>query len=712
MLLLFAAACTTQAPDSATKAPCAVDAAIELDRASGVVPLPVSLRGSAECLDAEPTWDLGDGTTATGWDVEHTYLGSGTFTITMRVGRVERRVEVLAAPPECPELLDVQQVGELGHDELDEASGLSHSPTGVLWTHNDSGDGPRLFAMSTSGEHLGTVTLSGAPDGDWEDSTRLVDAETGDVTLFIGDIGDNAADREAVVVYALAEPVPLGDTTVEDWAAIELSYPDGPRNADTLMVDPIDGALLIVTDGGSVYRKAAPHEDGTRTVMEHLATLPLDVPTGGEISPLGDRLAVRTGTEAFVWPVDRSVPLGTSLAEAGCELAIPDEIRGEALAFDASGAGYFTVSEELHQPIWYTGIVPIEQPCDGLQAHIIRSADGELPLTVAFAVDPACVPAGIASVEWDLGDEVVVGEEIESTWLASGEYPIAVTVTDTDGAVAYDSTTVVVSQQTCPDVSDVEVLGEVGASQVVEASGLAHSREVPGVLWTHNDSGGVGDLFALSEEGELLETVEIDINSGDWEDLAYGWTDAGGWTLFVGDVGDNAEAREDITIYLVPETDPNAYGEMTLTYEDGEPHNCESIAIDPQTGELVVITKSYSGDTQVYVKSAPHLDGDVVELSLIAELDTAEDPFSGSAATTAADFSPHGNLLAVRTYTDVWLFRRDASETLAESFDREPCDGDAPSEQQGESIAFATDGSGYFLLSEGEDQPLNFVGLD
>ena len=367
------------------------------------------------------------------------------------------------------------------------------------------------------------------------------------------------------------------------------------------------------------------------------------------------------------------------------------------------------MSEEVHEPIWYTGF---DQPCSDFEVRIERSPDGELPLSLSLGVDGSCVPAGIARVTWQLGDELLEGEEVEITLLASGEVPVLATVEDQTGQIATAETLVRVFPQSCPDVDPNLVLGTVGTGAIVEASGLAHSVGRPGVLWTHNDSGAVGDLFALDEQGVLLETVELDIHSGDWEDLAYGWTAAGDWTLFVGDVGDNAEAREHIRVYLVPEEDPQSYGEMELRYPGGLSHNCESITLDPVSGDLLVITKDYAGDTQVFVKPSPHLNGDKAELVWLADLDTGAAPYSGSAATTAADFSPLGNLLAVRTYTDVWLFRRDQSESLEAIFEREPCDGLAPGEQQGESIAFATDGSGYFLLSEGQNQPLNFVPLD
>jgi hypothetical protein len=317
------------------------------------------------------------------------------------------------------------------------------------------------------------------------------------------------------------------------------------------------------------------------------------------------------------------------------------------------------------------------------------------------------VPAGVAEIQWTLGEHELSGQHAQQVLLASGSYPLTVTLTDANGDVATATDTVVVRQQSCPDIAEEELLGTVTDSQIVEASGLIHTAN--GVLWTHNDSGGVGELYALSEGGELVDRIDTDISGGDWEDLAYGWTEAGGWTLFVGDIGDNAEKRESIKVFLVPEDNPDDYGVMELTYADG-PHNCESITLDPANGDLVVITKDYDGETSIWTKPAPHLDGEELELTWIADLDT--DALPGSAATTAAHFSPDGSLLAVRTYSHVWLYRRDRAEPLAAAFEREACDGHAPSEKQGEALSFAADGSGYFLLSEGEDQPLYFVGVD
>lgn len=711
-MLLLSAGCMMQTYDEAKKAPevsseCSPSVQLHLDRDHGVVPLPVHLRAETECTLETPVWDFGDGTLVEGNDLDHLYLGSGAFTVTVRVGELVETHVVDVSPPVCPDLEDLRQVGQLASDELDEASGLSHSPTGVLWTHNDSGDAPRLFAMGTDGSDLGTYALEDAPSGDWEDSARGVDPNTGEVTLFVGDIGDNSANRDTIVVFMVPEPdVSVGEHVLDTWTRMDLRYPDGPRNADTLMVDPVTGDVLIVAGDGGVYRKPAPHLPDEMADMEFVAQLDLEDPTGGDISPLGDRIAVRSGDEARMWLRDGSASFEEALEGSGCALELADEVRGEALAFSANGQSYFTVSEELGQPIWEVGFVPLEQPCADLEARIVRSSDGELPLEVELSVDEACVPAGIASVEWQLGGLELQGQGASTTLFASGDYDLQVTLTDQDGGSVTSHDVVRVLPQSCPEVQPEQELGTVTDDRIVEASGLAHTGD--GLLWTHNDSGGVGELFALSESGAVVDHIDLDISSGDWEDLAYGETERG-MTLFVGDVGDNAVKRDDITIYLVPEDDPQDLGEMTLRYADG-PHNCESIAIDPVTQDLVIITKDYGGDTSVWTKPAPHADGQDVELTWIADLDTDELP--GHAATTAADFHPDGHLLAVRTYSHVWLFRRDQAEPLAHAFEREPCDGEAPSEQQGEAVSFSQDGDGYFLLSEGQDQPLWFVSVD
>jgi hypothetical protein len=97
---------------------------------------------------------------------------------------------VLASDYEAPVLAGwIRTVG------IKESSGLSASECqDVLWTHNDSGNDPLIYALSTSGEGLGTWRVQGARNTDWESIATYKDP-SGSCALILGDIGDNDARR-------------------------------------------------------------------------------------------------------------------------------------------------------------------------------------------------------------------------------------------------------------------------------------------------------------------------------------------------------------------------------------------------------------------------------------------------------------------------------------------------------------------------------------
>ena len=86
-----------------------------------------------------------------------------------------------------------RQLGVLANPRIRESSGLacSRRTPGVFWTHNDSGDRPRLYAFDTTGADLGTYELKGASALDWEDLASFTRKGRG--YLLVGDIGDNEA---------------------------------------------------------------------------------------------------------------------------------------------------------------------------------------------------------------------------------------------------------------------------------------------------------------------------------------------------------------------------------------------------------------------------------------------------------------------------------------------------------------------------------------
>jgi hypothetical protein len=104
-------------------------------------------------------------------------------------------------------------VGTITSKDIRESSGLAASrcSSGVLWTHNDSGDDAFIFAINVKGEVLGTWKVENATNEDWEDIAAHKDA-AGKCWLYIGEIGDNKLRRPEHAVYRLPEPAVTGPT--------------------------------------------------------------------------------------------------------------------------------------------------------------------------------------------------------------------------------------------------------------------------------------------------------------------------------------------------------------------------------------------------------------------------------------------------------------------------------------------------------------------
>jgi len=260
--------------------------------------------------------------------------------------------------------------------------------------------------------------------------------------------------------------------------------------------------------------------------------------------------------------------------------------------------------------------------------------------------------------------------------------------------------------------------GKISDPSVVELSGIAASRAHPGVLWVHNDSGGAPELEALTEQGAPLGHYPIEgATATDWEDIAVGpgpGDDRSQSYLYIGDIGDNLDQRDHVTVYVVaePAAAPDGRGaslpitkQLTITYPAG-PANAESLLVDPLTGDLYIITKVTSGMSRVLEApaSAVARGGDVTMRDVGG--------FQVRNLVTAADISPDGSTILVRTYASVLAFRRPAGATVAAAFTKRPCTAPSVQERQGEAVAFSADGSAYFTSSEGPAQPIHRFGVD
>ncbi|MEM8736883.1 MAG: hypothetical protein AAGG38_00155 [Planctomycetota bacterium] len=299
----------------------------------------------------------------------------------------------------------------------------------------------------------------------------------------------------------------------------------------------------------------------------------------------------------------------------------------------------------------------------------------------------------------------------------------------------------------------MEVGGRITHPEITESSGLAASRRTPGGWWTHNDSGDTPRLFLLDERGELLQEYRVDVPRAiDWEDMCSFELDGRAY-LLVGDIGDNARKRSQVTLWLIPEPayDPASspaeppilapVRKFDFAFAQG-PQDCESLAFDPVTRTVMLITKvdprrNLFKTAGVYLwpwpaspeNAAPSEAGDASavppatgpELSLQAPRPNGADGLPAAPEQTVvlerdaklslrivvgADVAADGSRCVVATYGDAWTYARQPGQTWAQAFSEPPKQVALGPRGQSEAVAFAADGVTVYLTAEGVDKPL------
>lgn len=251
-----------------------------------------------------------------------------------------------------PELL-----ASIASGEIKESSGVASSTTrpSIYYTHNDSGDVPRFFKFDTDGRVLATYILRGAEAIDWEDmASARIDGRS---YLFLGDIGDNQKRRSTITIYRVEEPHGAAGV-IANFETYTLTYPDGPHDAETLMANPKTGDLYIVAKTGErpgVYKLARPPRSGRFKLRRIGAiTIPSAAPggqlvTGGDISPDGKWVVVRTYFAAYEWPVPKKFDDWVKGSPSAIRLA--GEMQGEAICYSRNGEALITTSEGTPCPV-------------------------------------------------------------------------------------------------------------------------------------------------------------------------------------------------------------------------------------------------------------------------------------------------------------------------------------------------------------------------
>lgn len=251
-----------------------------------------------------------------------------------------------------------------------ESSGLAASrlTAGAYWTHND--DGSFIYAFDTRGNSLGVFRVAGALARDWEDIATGPGPQRDKSYLYIGDIGDNNSSRNEVVVYRVAEPALTTATRnftksqpgpTEPAEAIRLRYPDGPHDAEALLVHPVTGHIYIVTKvviaNPEVYEAVPPFTAGKPITMTRIG--PVSVPslfggviTGGAISPDGRRVALCDYFQGYELTLPtRSANFNDIWKQRMIGFDLGKRKQGEAISYRLDGKALLATSEGKNSPI-------------------------------------------------------------------------------------------------------------------------------------------------------------------------------------------------------------------------------------------------------------------------------------------------------------------------------------------------------------------------
>lgn len=237
---------------------------------------------------------------------------------------------------------------------VDEASGIvpSASVNGSLWTLQDSGQPASLYLISGDGKSIKEYGIPGAVNRDWEDIAIGSGPRDGVNYVLIADIGNNNAPvSEVSTIYRIPEIADANGTfDGGQLERIRFRYPDGPRDAETLLLDPVTRDIFILSKESNtgIYRIAYPQSTSETITAEKVGVVPgLSLATGGDISVDGSEVIVRTYPSTYYWSRKSGETIGQTLVRnAVSNPMVSLEPQGEAICFDRSSAGFYTLSEK------------------------------------------------------------------------------------------------------------------------------------------------------------------------------------------------------------------------------------------------------------------------------------------------------------------------------------------------------------------------------
>ena len=265
--------------------------------------------------------------------------------------------------------------GQLASPELKEISGMAPSAIhpGIFYVHNDSGDAARFFAITTKGELLATYYFTAKNQRhvsvrDCEDIAAGPGPEKGASYIYLADIGDNIGWRNAVKLYRFREPSLSKAIDTIEATVFTLQYPDGSRDAETLMIDPVDSMIYILSkreDSVGIYRLQLNSNNNKTIILERCGKLFFPGHksdkwvVAGDISANGSAVLIKTNTAVYYFKRSGTEPIYKTLQQTPIkQKQFSPHGQQEAIAFAADNKGYYVMAEGRFTPIYY---FPLEE---------------------------------------------------------------------------------------------------------------------------------------------------------------------------------------------------------------------------------------------------------------------------------------------------------------------------------------------------------------
>lgn len=241
----------------------------------------------------------------------------------------------------------------LADSRMVEASGLvaSINNPGYLWSHNDGGNPAELFLIDEAANIKMVCTFNNIQNRDWEDIAIATDRANGKNYIYLGDIGDNRAEYAVKLIYRFEEPVFLNESNIviSSFDTLVVKLPDGIRDAEALMVEPVSNDLFLFSkreDSVRLYQLHYPIQ-GDTLLAKQIAKLPFHNINAADISKDGTEVLIKNYDHIYYWKKDRGESIADLLLEPPISLPYHKGAQDEAIAWKADGSGFFTLGETV-----------------------------------------------------------------------------------------------------------------------------------------------------------------------------------------------------------------------------------------------------------------------------------------------------------------------------------------------------------------------------